>query len=507
MRHTLVGRSTGGHTDNASVADMTDVPTAAEVAAILLDDGTAHEFGADVDLPTDPEYAATLTRARAKSGSSESVRTWRGTIAGVPTMLVAGEFTFLAGSVGIAAAEQIVAAIQVATAEGRAIVSAPTSGGTRMQEGTPAFVRMVPIAAALASHRAAGYPIITWLRHPTTGGVMATWGSLGQVTAAQPGALAGFLGPRVYELVVGQPFPEGVQTAENLARVGVIDEVVPVTHLRQWAAKLLTAMTARRSDSPTHAPSTTDPALPTDTARARMDAWDAVLATRSPMRPGVRELLTAVASDVTELSGTGEGERDDAILLALARISGVGVVVVGQDRSAGHPFGPAGLRTARRGYRLATELGLVLVTVIDTEGAELSPAAEEGAMAGEIARSLAELSQVQIPVVSVLLGSGCGGGALAMLPADRVLAAADSWVTPLPPEGAAAIVHRDLGRAPEMARAQRITAADLAERGVVDVVFTGMADGAPAFLTAACDAVGDAVAEAIVSPRRVSRFV
>ena len=329
---------------------------------------------------------------------------------------------------------------------------------------------------------------------------MATWGSLGQVTAAQPGALAGCLGPRVYELVMGQPFPEGVQTAENLARVGVIDAVVPVAEVRAWAAALLTAMTARRTVAPTAGP------VAPATATVRMDAWDAVLATRAPNRPGVRELLDAMAIDVTELSGTAEGERDDAMLLALARIGGVGVVVVGQDRSAGHPFGPAGLRTARRGYRLAAELGLVLVTVIDTEGAELSPAAEEGAMAGEIARSLAELSQVQTPVVSVLLGSGCGGGALAMLPADRVLAAADSWVTPLPPEGAAAIVHRDLGRAPEMARVQRITAADLADRGVVDVVFAGMAEGAAAFLAAATAAMSDAVADVMVSPRRVDRF-
>ena len=85
-----------------------------------------------------------------------------------------------------------------------------------MQEGTAAFVQMVRISAAVAAHKAAGLPYLVYLRHPTTGGVMASWGSLGHITVAEPGALVGFLGPRVYEALYGEPFPEGVQTAENL---------------------------------------------------------------------------------------------------------------------------------------------------------------------------------------------------------------------------------------------------------------------------------------------------
>ena len=96
-----------------------------------------------------------------------------------------------------------------------------------MQEGTPAFVQMVRITEAVAAHKAAGLPYLVYLRHPTTGGVMASWGSLGHVTVAEPGALIGFLGPRVYEALYGKPFPEGVQTAENLYAHGIIDAVLP----------------------------------------------------------------------------------------------------------------------------------------------------------------------------------------------------------------------------------------------------------------------------------------
>jgi len=95
-----------------------------------------------------------------------------------------------------------------------------------MQEGTVAFMQMVMIATAVQRHREAGLPYLVYLRNPTTGGVFASWGSLGQVTAAEPGALVGFLGPRVYEALYGKEFPEGVQTAENLFDHGLLDAVV-----------------------------------------------------------------------------------------------------------------------------------------------------------------------------------------------------------------------------------------------------------------------------------------
>lgn len=141
--------------------------------------------------------------------------------------MIANEFRFLGGSIGCAAAARITAAVRRATAERLPILATAASGGTRMQEGTPAFVQMVEISHALMTHRAAGLPYLAYLRHPTTGGVYASWGSLAHLTIAQPGALIGFLGPKVYQALNDAPFPEGVQTAENLAAKGVIDAVVP----------------------------------------------------------------------------------------------------------------------------------------------------------------------------------------------------------------------------------------------------------------------------------------
>lgn len=202
------------------------------------------------------------------------------------------------------------------------------------------------------------------------------------------------------------------------------------------------------------------------------DAWTSIELTRRPDRPGVRELLRFAATDVVPLTGTGQGEAEAGLQLVLGRFSGVPCVLLGQDRasqSSLSPLGPAALRVARRGMRLAAELDLPLVSVIDTPGAALSKEAEEGGLAGEIARCLEDLVSLPAPVVCVLLGQGSGGGAMALLPADRVIAARHAWLSPLPPEGASAIVFAgDTSRAADMAAAQGVRAIDLRRRGIVD---------------------------------------
>jgi acetyl-CoA carboxylase carboxyl transferase subunit beta len=128
--------------------------------------------------------------------------------------------------------------------------------------------------------------------------------------------------------------------------------------------------------------------------------------------------------------------------------------------------------------QLAAELRLPLVTVIDNAGAELSKEAEEGGLAAEIARCLAQLTTLPAPTVCLLLGEGAGGTALALLPADRVVCAEHAWLSPLAPEGAAAIVYRSAGRAAELASAQGVRSIDLRRHGIVDRIIAERPDAA-----------------------------
>ncbi|WP_229758949.1 acetyl-CoA carboxylase carboxyltransferase subunit beta [Peterkaempfera bronchialis] len=196
-------------------------------------------------LPADPDYRADLLRARERTGLDESVVTGECAVHGRRTALVACEFGFLAGSIGVAAGERLVRAVERATRERLPLLASPASGGTRMQEGTVAFLQMVKAAGAIADHKAAGLPYLVYLRHPTTGGVLASWGSLGHLTAAEPGALIGFLGPRVYEALNGEPFPPGVQTAENLLAHGLVDAVLEPERLAGVVARALRVLDAR----------------------------------------------------------------------------------------------------------------------------------------------------------------------------------------------------------------------------------------------------------------------
>jgi len=463
--------------------------TALELVERVLDPGTWRAWDlplvAHVDL-TDA-YAADLVAAEGRSGIDESVIVGEGLLDGRRVAIAVQDFNFLGGSMGVAATERLVQGIERATREGLPMLAAPNSGGTRMQEGTVAFVQMIKIAAAVSAHRAAGLPFLVYLRNPTMGGVMASFGSLGHITVAEPGALVGFLGPRVYEALTGRTFPPDVQTSENLYRHGIVDGVVGVDELRDVAARglrVLGGVDAARAlpipEEPVEGPAGVD-----------VPAWDSVLRTRRAERPGVRALLRFGATDVLPLNGSGQGDRDPQVFLALARFGSAPCLVIGQDRH-GHavqPIGPAGFRAARRGMELAEELGLPVVTVIDTAGAALSQSAEESALAGEIARTLAQLVTLSAPTVSLILGMGTGGGALALLPADRVLCAQHGWLSPLPPEGASAILYRTTERASEMAEQQGVRSAELLKNGIVDIVIPEPVDAADE-PEAFCSAVG-----------------
>ena len=342
-----------GLTDSGCLAsrarDSPAWPTAGprqELLDLVLDEGSFESWDEPIDISdAPPDYRAALEAAREKAGTDESVLTGRGLVHGRPVAVVANEFRFLAGSIGLAAARRITSAVRRATAEGLPVLATTASGGTRMQEGTPAFVQMVEISRALMEHRAAGLPYLAYLRHPTTGGVYASWGSLAHVTVGEPGALIGFLGPKVFEALNGTPFPEGVQVAENLSNHGVIDGVATAEEL----PGLVDAVLAILVDPPS------EPRLPRRSGELDpdRDAWASIQETRGEDRIGVRDVLRHGTEVLLPLSGTEKGERDSTVLVVMARLDGEPCLVVGQDRSRQGPgdrrWGRA--RCVRRGAR------------------------------------------------------------------------------------------------------------------------------------------------------------
>lgn len=472
--------------------------SAAERVALVADDGSFEEWDAGV-VSDDPlsfsdtrPYVERLAEAQETTGLGEAVLTGRAAVDSRPIVVVAGEFGFLGGSIGVATAERVARAFERALEDRLPLIALPASGGSRMQEGTLAVVGMAKLADAAGRLRAAGLPYVVCLTNPTMGGVLASWGSLGTVTLALPGATAGFAGPRVVELLTGRALSSRVQRSETLLAHGLIDDVVEPSVLRSRVARVLAVAVGHEGEgsgasaysAPTapplargRAPLDADPPAPalTDSAgTGRRDAWASLQHVRNRRRPGAGAVLDAVATDVTPLRGARDGHPDDpACFAALAHVAGVPAVVVAQRRRGdGTPavMNPSGYRKARRAIALAAELRLPLVTIVDTPGAELSEDAERGGLAGQVAGCLADMAALPTPTVAVLLGEGGSGGALALLNADCVLAAEHASLGVIAPEGASAILYRDVDHAAELAATQGGASWQLLASGIADTL-------------------------------------
>ncbi len=232
---------------------------------ILLDDnaeGTDNGQGnwEEVPLPPvvldplkfkdDKKYTDRIKAARAKTGREDSMAIAVGKVGGVDSVIIAQDFEFMGGSLGMAAGEAFVKAAEIAVERRAALICIPASGGARMQEGVLSLMQMPRTTLAVDMVREAGLPYVVVLTDPTTGGVTASYAMLGDIHIAEPNALIGFAGPRVIEQTIRQKLPEGFQRAEYLRDKGMVDMVVDRRDLRRQLALVLQLLMNRRAIDP-----------------------------------------------------------------------------------------------------------------------------------------------------------------------------------------------------------------------------------------------------------------
>jgi acetyl-CoA carboxylase carboxyl transferase subunit beta len=464
---------------------------ARERIAILIDDGTFEEQ--DVALASDDPlafhddrtYRSRLLHQHEEHRHRDALVSGTAKIGGIPVTIAVLDFSFMGGSMGLVVGRKLAAAAEASIDARRPLVTVVASGGARMQEGMFALWQMARTAAAIKKMRAAGVPYISVLTDPTTGGVFASFASLGDIILAEPEALIGFAGPRVAEAMMGQPLPEGSHRAEYLLAHGHVDAVVARPALRQAIVDILgiwqgaQALGDQEVRSP--APWQADP------DRTLPDAWTLTREARSPERPSAHAYLRGMVGDFVPLAGDRLDADDPAVIGGPGRIAGMPVMAVGLDRGHDrfperaplHPR-PEGFRKAHRLMTLGARWRLPVVLLIDTPGAWPGIESEERGLAAAIAQDLALLSDLPTPTVSVVLGEGGSGGALALAVADRMLMQERAVFSVIAPEGAAAILYHDPERAPELAESLRITARDLEAFGMIDGIVREPDDGAAA---------------------------
>lgn len=446
---------------------------------MTVDEDSFEEWEKDMEFVNPLEfkgYEEKVKSLKEKTGLSEAVVTGKASIEGNPAVIAVCDGRFLMASMGQVVGEKITRAVERATKEQLPVIIFACSGGARMQEGIVSLMQMAKTAAALKQHSDAGLLYVSVLTDPTTGGVTASFAMLGDVILAEPKALIGFAGPRVIEQTIGEKLPKGFQRSEFLLEHGFIDRIVERKEMRTVLANIL-QIHQNFKGSVTQSPIQT-----VEKERQSVqekDAWERVTISRKNDRPVGQDYIRTLFSDFLEFHGDRCYGDDPAIIGGIARFAGIPVTVIAQAKgkstkeNVAHHFGmpsPEGYRKALRLMKQAEKFKRPILLFVDTPGAFCGIEAEERGQGEAIARNLFEMSSMKVPVLSVVIGEGGSGGALALAVADEVWMLENAIYSVLSPEGFASILWKDSKRASEAAEVMKLTAADLKKLGVIEAV-------------------------------------
>lgn len=446
---------------------------------MTVDEDSFEEWEKDMEFVNPLEfkgYEEKVKSLKEKTGLSEAVVTGKASIEGNPAVIAVCDGRFLMASMGQVVGEKITRAVERATKEQLPVIIFACSGGARMQEGIVSLMQMAKTAAALKRHSDAGLLYVSVLTDPTTGGVTASFAMLGDVILAEPKALIGFAGPRVIEQTIGEKLPKGFQRSEFLLEHGFIDRIVERKEMRTVLGNILQMHHTAQN------PVIQKPVQTVEKEQQSVqekDAWERVTISRKNDRPVGQDYIRTLFSDFLEFHGDRCYGDDPAIIGGIARFAGIPVTVIAQAKgkstkeNVAHHFGmpsPEGYRKALRLMKQAEKFKRPILLFVDTPGAFCGVEAEERGQGEAIARNLFEMSSMKVPILSVVIGEGGSGGALALAVADEVWMLENAIYSVLSPEGFASILWKDSKRASEAAAVMKLTAADLKKLGVIEAV-------------------------------------
>lgn len=459
-----------------------------------VDAGSFEEWDAELeatDILAFPGYTEKLERAQRSTGDKDAVLCGRATIGGEPCAIFIMDGDFMMGSMGSVVGEKICRTFERAAELRLPVVGITVSGGARMQEGTTSLMQMAKVSGARARFAKTGLPYLVLLTDPTTGGVTASFAMEGDIILAEPGALIGFAGPRVVEQTTHKRLPAGFQRSEFLLEHGFLDLIVERENVPATLSELLALHAGRipAADAPHVLPERHEPhTLLKKAGRKRRrsgneapSAYDIVQAARSVEHPTALELIELGFDGFIELHGDRYFSDDPAIVGGIAWVGDQVLTVIGTERGrstkerVARNFGsahPEGYRKAQRLMKEAERFGRPVLCLIDTAGAYCGIGAEERGQGEAIASNLVVMSELETPIVSIVVGEGGSGGALALAVADRVLMLDNAAYSVVSPEGCASILWKTTDRAADAAEALALTAPRLAELGIVDGTIT-----------------------------------
>lgn len=439
-----------------------------------------------LNFPSYPEKVADLQQ---KTNLRDAVLTGECTIKGNPAVVIIMDSHFMMASMGSVVGEKITRAFERATEKQLPVIAFTASGGARMQEGIISLMQMAKTSAAVQRHNEAGLLYITVMTDPTTGGVTASFASLGDIIIAEPKALIGFAGRRVIEGTIKQHLPDNFQLAEFQLEHGFVDMIVERNKMRRTLSHLikLNKNDVNQIIDNTENENTDDVNINNNEVVNNRSAWERMLLIRDKNRPTIRDYMPKIFDDFYELHGDRYYGDDGAIIGGIGRLNGIPVTVVAevkgrniQENKASNfamPH-PEGYRKVLRLAKQAEKFHRPVICFIDTPGAFCGIEAEERGQGEAIAKNLAEFMSLKTPIVSVVLGEGGSGGALALGVCDSLAMLGNALYSAISPRGAASILWKDATREQEACEVMQITAEDMIKFGVAEAIISEPETGA-----------------------------
>ena len=431
----------------------------------------------DKDAPNDDDTSnGRVPSDQRRTGLTEAVVTGHCNIGGSKATIVVLDFGFMGGTMGSVVGEKVTLAFEAAAKSGRPLVAIVTGGGIRIQEGVLSLLQMAKTATAVRHLRDKGLPLIVVLANPATGQAYASFANLADIMLAEPGSLIGLAPMRTLREATKKSLPLDAHTAEAHLNHGLLDDVVDREDLKERISTILQVLGPQRSNRDGSGKNGKDDAiLVPDTEIADIELPEAERAVRRIDRPTARDYIRSVVDHFIELKGDRVSGDDRTVVGGLGYLRGNKVVVVGQQRDIQldheiHHMYPKGFRKAQRLIRLASSFRLPVVSFVDTQGAHPGLESEEQGIGNAVATTMSMMAEVQVPVVSVIVGEGGGEGALALGLADSMLMQQYAILSPAPLHTTAGRWHRDPARSREAAHALMLTATECRELGLIDQV-------------------------------------
>ena len=428
------------------------------------------------------KYDEKIKTDQFRTGLNEAVITGTAEINDNELVIIALDFGFLGGSMGLIVGEKIALAYELAAKKQLPVVTIINSGGSRIQEGVISLMQMSKTVSAANLLKNSNIPMISILCNPSTGQTMSSFATLSDIIIGEPGARIGYSSYRKLKSKNTDELKDKY-TSEDFLKKGFVDLVIERNNLRYQLSTIISILKPKYSFNPKKIKISPKKKFKYN------DPLDSLKISRNLKRPKSSDYINDIFSDFIELHGDRIENDDDSVKIGIGKITNQPFLLIAQERKVlsktnnnvernyNNKILPSGFRKASRALDLAEKFKIPCLCLVDSVYPELSLKSEYSGLAYSISELISKKLSLETPILSVIIGEGGSETALAFSIADTIMMQKNSIFTPLSPEEAAKIKLGDSRKVKEISSIMKFTSQDCLDLGIIDRVIDEPQDG------------------------------